>query len=282
MVTLAAGTAKLHTELGRLGGVARVATLRRRGVTAHAVRVGVEQGRIVRVRHGWVAAMDADTALVRAASGGVVLACVTQAARLGLWTWRTDAAHVAAPAHAGRSRLDGAHIHWAAPVTPRHPDSLVDPIENVLALVASCLPREEALAIWESAFNKRLVDREALGRLALPSAARRLLAEATPWSDSGLETFVRVRLAWLRVPITAQVWLFGHRVDFLIGDRLVLQVDGGHHVGRQRDQDIRHDAELMLRGYHVIRVGYVQVTERWHEVQAMVAAAVAQGLQLAR
>lgn len=75
--------------------------------------------------------------------------------------------------------------------------------------------------------------------------------------------------------------LHGHRVDFLIGDRLVLQIDGGHHVGAQREADIAHDAVLRLHGYTVIRVGYAQVTERWPEVQDRILRAIAQGLHLA-
>jgi very-short-patch-repair endonuclease len=70
-------------------------------------------------------------------------------------------------------------------------------------------------------------------------------------------------------------------VDFLIGDRLVLQTDGGTHVGAQRAADIRHDAELMLRGYHIIRVGYDQVVYDWPGVQALIMQAVAQGLHRA-
>ncbi|APZ35696.1 hypothetical protein BOH66_02230 [Microbacterium aurum] len=74
----------------------------------------------------------------------------------------------------------------------------------------------------------------------------------------------------------------GHRVDLLIGARLVLQIDGGTHVGRQREEDVAHDAALMLRGYYVICVGYTQVIERWEEVQERIMRAVAQGLHLAR
>jgi very-short-patch-repair endonuclease len=77
-----------------------------------------------------------------------------------------------------------------------------------------------------------------------------------------------------------QAWIAGHRVDFLIGDRLVLQIDGSHHVGVQRTEDIEHDAQLMLLGYHVIRVGYAQIVDRWHVVQDLVVRAVAQGLHL--
>lgn len=118
--------------------------------------------------------------------------------------------------------------------------------------------------------------------LPLVGAARELAAEVTPWSDSGLETIFAVRLRWMRLPIVPQAWIAGHRVDFLIGDRVVVQLDGGHHVGAQRASDIAHDAELALLGYTVIRVTYGQVMGRWHEVQDRIMRAVAQGLHLAR
>ena len=67
----------------------------------------------------------------------------------------------------------------------------------------------------------------------------------------------------------------------MIGDRLVLQIDGATHVGLQREQDIAHDAALMLRGFHVIRVGYGQVIDDWPHVQDLIMRAVAQGLDRA-
>ncbi|QOC24538.1 DNA/RNA helicase [Microbacterium hominis] len=125
-------------------------------------------------------------------------------------------------------------VHWARPVVPRHPDGLVDAPENVLAAVAACQPFEVALAVWESALRNAEMDAAALARLRLPACARRVLAAAEVWSDSGLETFVVPRLRWMRLPLRRQIWIAGHRVDLLIGERLVLQIDGGHHVGPQR------------------------------------------------
>jgi len=98
-----------------------------------------------------------------------------------------------------------AHVrmHWAKPLVPRHPDAVVDPIENVLALIADCTPHEQALATWESALNQGVVTREALQRLPLKRVARDLLAEAIPFADSGLETYLRARLQWLGLPLSA-------------------------------------------------------------------------------
>ncbi|MFT4158182.1 MAG: DUF559 domain-containing protein [Microbacterium sp.] len=66
-----------------------------------------------------------------------------------------------------------------------------------------------------------------------------------------------------------------------MGNRLVVQIDGAHHVGAQRDSDNAHDALLRLHGYHVIRISYHQLMERWPEVQSLILAAVAQRLHLA-
>ncbi|WP_307785434.1 endonuclease domain-containing protein [Microbacterium hibisci] len=218
-----------------------------------------------------------------AARAGVVLTCITRAKRLGLWVLREDGPHVGAAPHASRLdlRTPDATVHWARPVQPRAAGSLEDGILNTLLLIAACQPHEAALAVWESALRQRLADRSELARLPLRASARRLLEAANPFSDSGLETIFRTRLRWLRHPIRSQIWIHGHRVDFLIGERLVVQIDGGHHVGVQRAEDVAHDAALMLLGYHVVRVTYDQVIERWHEVQDLIMRAVAQGLHRA-
>lgn len=241
----------------------------------------LDAGRLVRVRRGWVAVPGADPHLVAAARSGVALTCVTQAERLGLWVIADTRPHVAAPPHAGRMTAEGAVVHWARPVVPRHPHALVDPIENVLIRVAECRPFEQALAVWESALRHSQVDGLVMSRLPLGPAARRVSEAARPFADSGLESFVIPRMRWSRVPVVAQVRLLGRPVDFLIGERLVLQIDGAHHVGAQRTADVAHDAELMLRGYHVVRVGYAQVIDDWPTVQDRLMRAVAQGLHRA-
>lgn len=263
------------------GGVVRTAPLRARGATSRQITELVASGTLLRPRKGWLALPEADVSLVAAARAGVVLTCVTQARRLGLWVLGEGIPHVAAPPHAGRTMTSAAIVHWRRPAVPRVPGALEDSIQNVLVQVALCQPHDVALAVWESALQKQMADAGELARLPLPHRARAVLAVASPWSDSGLETFVVPRLRWLRLPLRRQIWVAGHRVDLLIGDRLVLQIDGGHHVGAQRDGDNLHDAALALLGYHVIRVGYRLVVDRWEEVQDLIMRAIAQGLHLA-
>ncbi|MGY1550351.1 type IV toxin-antitoxin system AbiEi family antitoxin domain-containing protein [Microbacterium sp. A588] len=269
-------------ELQDRGGVARVDTLRRAGVSTYALRRAREQGWILSVCRGWVALASADPMLVTAARRGVVLSCVTLAARRGLWVLDASDPHVAAPANSGHAKVERGVIHWNEPLFPRDPDSCEDSIENALVLVARCQPHESALSVWESALKKGKLDHALLNRTPLPPVARRLLAEARPFADAGTETIFFTRLRWLKLQIVPQAWLLGHPVDFLIGDRLVVQIDGGHHVGAQRTSDIAHDALLKLHGYHVIRVSYAQLMDHWPRVQALIMAAVAQRLHLAR
>ncbi|MFB4352147.1 type IV toxin-antitoxin system AbiEi family antitoxin domain-containing protein [Microbacterium sp. LS_15] len=269
--------------LSRGDGVLRTRALQGRGFTPRDIRSAVETGAVVRPRRGWLALPSTEPLLLFAATHGAVLTCRSQAKRLGLWIHDSSGPpHVAVGANAEGGRRIPARVHWGSPLIPRHPDALVDPIENVLAHIAECEPFEQALATWESALNKSLVTLDALKNYAWKPAARELLAHASPFADAGLETYLRLRLRWLRERIRVQIWIAGHRVDTLIGDRLVVQIDGAHHVGAQRSEDIRHDADLRLMGFHVIRVSYTQVMFDWPTVQDLIMRAVAQGLHRSR
>jgi very-short-patch-repair endonuclease len=264
------------------GGVARVQAVLDAGISATSLRRAKRDGVLIRPRNGWVAVPDAEAALLAAAELGVVITCVTRAQRAGLWTFGDERTHVAAAAHHALPRETAALVHWSRPLVPRPPDALEDGIENTLVLIAQCRPFEEALVVWESALRLGVITLEVMRGLPLGPRARRILEVARPYADSGVETVVVPRLRWLRLPLRRQVVLAGHRVDLLIGDRLVLQIDGGHHVDAQREADNAHDALLRLMGYHVVRVSYHQVFDAWPAVQELILLAIAQGHHLTR
>ncbi|MCW3491959.1 endonuclease domain-containing protein [Microbacterium sp. SSM24] len=269
--------------LRALGGVARKVSVIEAGISSYAIDMAIRAGYLLRPRRGWVALPDADPYLIAAARAGVVLTCITRAKRLGLWVLDEDGPHVGVAQNASRLKLASptATVHWSRPAEPRPAGTLEDGILNTLVMVAACQPHETALAVWDSALNVGLVEKAELERLPLTGAVRRVLDEATPFADSGLETIFRTRLRWLRHPIRSQIWIHGHRLDFLIGERLAVQIDGGHHVGQQRSEDVAHDAALMLLGFHVIRFTYGQVIDHWPDVQEQIMRAVAQGLHRA-
>jgi very-short-patch-repair endonuclease len=263
------------------GGIVPVRAVLDAGVAAGALKRARREGRLIRPRNGWVAVPDVDPVLRVAAELGVVLTCVTRAQRAGLWTFGANEYHVAADPRHALPRKTTARVHWARPVVPRPAGVLEDGIENTLVLIAECRPFEEALVVWESALRMSLVSIEVIRRLPITQRVRRVLELAEPFADSGLETVVVPRLRWMDLPLRRQIVIGGRPVDLLIGERLVLQIDGGHHIGPQRDADNAHDAQLRLMGYHVIRVSYRQVMDDWAGVQERIMLAVAQGVHRA-
>lgn len=270
---------QLLRELRHWDGVIPTSALIEVGWTYRQIQALCSRGELSRIRPGLVAAPSADAELVRAARHSGAITCVTQARRLGLWVTSEDPRlHLGLRPNARKPADPALKLHWRAPLIERDVRQLQDHLVNVLAAVAECVPEEDAFAVLESALNKRLIESAELRRLPLTGFARELAETAMALSDSGLESLVRWRLRRFNLHLRAQAWILGHHVDLLIGERLVLQIDGGTHVGKQRTSDIAHDARLMVNGYHVIRVGYDQLVNNWPEVQDLILRAVAQGL----
>ncbi|MGX1932427.1 DUF559 domain-containing protein [Microbacterium resistens] len=140
------------------------------------------------------------------------------------------------------------------------------------------------MAIWESAIRRDRVDVDVLERVRWRTrAATDLAGLVGSRSDSGPESSFVALMRKVGVAVRQQVWIDGHPLDGLIGERLGIQVDGfAHHsTARERRRDIRADARLALRGYTVLRFDPHQVQHRGHEVQATVLTAIAQGLHRA-
>ncbi|GLK18879.1 endonuclease domain-containing protein [Herbiconiux flava] len=75
-----------------------------------------------------------------------------------------------------------------------------------------------------------------------------------------------MRIRSRRKRLRSQVQIEGvGRVDLLLGDRLVLELDGYRwHSSRTGFEEDRHrDLELARRGYRVLRLSWRQVTFDW-------------------
>ncbi|WP_448005686.1 endonuclease domain-containing protein [Agromyces bauzanensis] len=255
------------------------------GFTRHAIQGAIASGAISRIRRSWLATTSAPPKLRHAASVGGRLACVSAAEHHGLWTVADHRLHLCVRPNASRFDAGDALVHWSAgPVAP-HRYELVEPIVNALVHMADCRPLEQSLATWESAVRRGDTPLLALGRLPLRSPVARLLAEVCgELSDSGIETLPVHRLARIGIRVRQQVRIDGHRVDGLIGDRLVYQVDGYsfHSTPEQRRKDLEQDRRLVLLGYTVFRYDYVQIMFEWPTVEAELRAAIASGMHLRR
>ncbi len=262
------------------GGAAHSSVLRTAGFTVHTMRTAVGTGAVERVRRSWLVVPGVAPDLRRAVDVGGRLTCLSAARRAGLWTPDHPDVHVAVAPTASRLDADGLRLHWSAGPAPVGPATAVDPVLNILFHTARCVPMAEAAAVWESAVRTRLVEAAMLERVQWRSEpARALAAAASALSDSGIETRFVQLMREIGLRAAQQVWLDGHRVDALIGSRLVVQLDGfAHHQAADRRRDLRADARLALLGYTVLRFDYVQILFHPEEVQAVVRDAVAQGL----
>ena len=266
------------------GGVAHRRDLNRAGFTDDRIRRAREAGRVRNVGGGWLATSSASEAVVRAVAHGGRVACVSAAVARGLWVLTADRLHVAVAASSSAVAEPGVRLHRSRPLVPVDRASTIESIIDMLEHVAVCVPFEEAIAIWESTLRAGLVAPAALAKVQWRRLASRALAKAVSMlSDSGLESMVVARLRMWGVDLRQQVRLFGHAVDVLVGERLIIQIDGWefHSSASARARDNRHDAALRLAGYTVIRIGYAEVVHGWASIERELNMALAQGLHLA-
>lgn len=264
-------------------GIAHRSVLIAEGATRHRLRAAVEQGALIRVRRDWLALPDCAQPLLDAVEAGGRLACVSAAVQRGFWTMDDGRLHIAVPATASRLTTPAAcTVHWDG-----EPASIRAPIESVprmLRHIAACLARDLAVATVDSVLNKRVIHRDELSQLAASAGGRlaAVVALADGRADSGAESILRVRLGSLGIVLRPQAVVDGHRVDGLIGGRLVIQLDGHrfHSDRRQREMDLEQDARLQLQGMNVLRFPSRAVVERWDYVRHVVTTAVAQGQHL--
>ena len=265
--------------LTRKGGVAHSSDAKAAGFSEREIARAVAAGHARRVRRSWLVSRSCDALRVAAASISGRVTCVSAAHLRGLWVPQHELPHIAVRPSASRFERTGVQLHWAPGPAPTARWTVDDPLINVLFHIARCLPQRDALAVWESALRHKLVDPAVLHLVDWRSTrARTLASRVSDLSDSGLETIFVDGMRRLGLTVRQQVWIDGHPVDALIGDRLVIQLDGfAHHQARDRRRDLRADARLVLRGFCVLRFDFQQVLYDWEHVEATVMEAVAQG-----
>jgi very-short-patch-repair endonuclease len=264
-------------------GIAHSSDLRAAGYTVHDIAGAVSAGMLSRVRRSWLVTPECDSRRVAAAAVGGRATCISAAAMHGFWlpdSALDEKTHIAVAGTASRIDSDVVRIHWGNGPAPTGRNQTEDPILNVLFHVARCVPRRDALAVWESAIRKKAVAADVLARVAWRSSeAAALAAVASGLSDSGLESIFVDGLRAVGVAVAQQVWIDEHPVDGLIGSSLVTQLDGfAHHSSAaDRRRDLEADARLVMRGYVVLRFDYYQVLFQWDLVRDTILTAIAQG-----
>ncbi len=265
------------------GGIVRTRDLRAAGLTKRQIEAARAEGSLMRVSRGMYALPTTAREIVVAIAHGGVPACLSAAELHGLWTVEHEEHHVWLGAHGHRPCAPTCPCvaHWddgfvAAGVLPSVPRTLVQ--------IAVCVGAEAFFAALESALRKNLLPEGGRDwmRPRLPRSMRELLDFARTDADSGLESILRLRLRPYGLSVKFQVWRGSRRSDFLIGDRLLLEVDGkgNHEDAARRHVDLVRDAEAALWDFETLRFDYALVMHEWELVEAAILTKVEAGAHL--
>jgi very-short-patch-repair endonuclease len=260
-----------------------VRVLEAHGVSSGAIVSAVRRGDLIRLRQGWLSLPGADPQVVSAVRIGGHLSCTSVLARHGIWCDDDRRVHVRAEPGA---QLSAPHSR-AVPLGRHHrvvvhrtgrlplPAAPADDLATAVAVAMTCQSRPNAIATLDCILNLGIMSVRELREVLAPLAAkhRGYLAYADPRSQSGLETMARLGFRRHRIRVRSQVSISGvGHVDLLLGDRLVIELDGykWHSTRVAFDEDRRRDLELARRGYIVLRLSYQQVMFGWPEVERVV------------
>lgn len=263
--------ADIPAEL-RPGNVMSVPILRRYGISKNNVATLVRRGELTRLRQNWYAAPMADEHIERAVRSGGVLGCVSALVKHGAWEPLDKSIHVYRTQKGRREPSRG--VGWCPIGTRAALNVAVAPINIAMAQALRCCSDVDALVLMES-----LVKR---GRVGWDEGVRLLgrLGHRMNWADSGTETMLRYALEERGLPVRPQVHIEGvGRVDLLVGDRLIIEVDSyEHHHNKQTYYDDRQrDQNSLALGYLTVRVTWEQVMEKLAEVLELICHLTARG-----
>jgi very-short-patch-repair endonuclease len=153
---------------------------------------------------------------------------------------------------------------------------------DCLHVIIRSRPAREAFAAVESALRQGIVTRAEWGRVlaGLRHGERRALRCASFRSESGGESLLLFDLLRSALQPAQQVEISGvGRVDFVLGARLILEVDGAefHSSRAEFEEDRRRDAVASTLGLRVLRFSHNQIERHDPVVMNAILAAVRRG-----
>lgn len=244
------------------------------------IRRAVRTGGLECLRRGWYRTEGANDDVARAVALGGSLACLSALTLHGLWVPPTRDLHIRRTQHFVNKALPTGVRDCQFALTPTTRTSWpVDPLQMALTSAMRCASSETAVVLLDSALHRQLITRNELDQLfaGLPGRFGKLLARVDAKAESGTETMVRLRLRRRRIKLRTQVQIGDiGRVDLLIGDRLIVEVDSrAHHDGATAQTwDKARDRRFSSLGYIVVRVTYTEVMLGWEAVEASLLAII--------
>ncbi|MDR7190272.1 very-short-patch-repair endonuclease [Microbacterium sp. BE35] len=263
--------------------------LRASGLSRSKIAAALADGSLISARRGVYERRGVCADIKTAAAHGGWVVCVSAAQHLGLWVAEHGGGlHVGLRAH-GRaySHPDcSCVVHWSDQDDVTRGAFGVPSVRVVLRQILRCQGLEAFFVALESALRRRTLSNTDLDwlRRGTNADAREAITFARSDADSGLESLLRWRLRrrGLRVRTQQSITSVG-RVDFVIGERLIVEVDGApnHDSESHRHKDLVRDANAAAWGFVTLRFDYALVVHDWDTVELAILGLVDRGLHLA-
>ena len=286
------GTTGVRASITMLGGLAATFELYAQGHTRHDITTAVRLRSVLRVRQGWFSHRDVHPEEIEAARVGGRLTCLSALNLHGAGVLPRHDLHVSVAHNSCRLRMPlnsrariadvnnpGVTVHWRNSV--EHGRLVLPPLAAMSDLI-QCQPPDIVSAIAGMLLQNQpgLWPEWREFTAAAPEVHRSWLQRVDEVCESGIEGLLWFKMRDLPFSLRRQVRIpqVG-RVDFLIGLKLVIEVDGAeYHTSPETfESDRRRDAVLSGMGYRVLRFSYQQVMFRWTEVETAILAAVSRG-----
>lgn len=220
-----------------------------------------EAGLLLHPTHGWRAVPDCHPLILRALAQEAVLTCVSALEVHGIEVCRPQRIHLR-PLRARPARRP-----WCRPRIPCPVDGPIDTVEVATACAVNCLRGEELLVLLDSLIRQRALRHRQVATLMQEATKdRQQLLSQVGGADAIGESILHHRLHAHGIRFRSQVVIRDvGRVDVLVGDRLVIEVDGHafHNNPKAFEEDRRRDRALMVKGFIVLRLTYTDLFRNW-------------------
>jgi very-short-patch-repair endonuclease len=251
------------------------------GMSERELAAAIREGALIRVRRGVYVSRHTDASVIAAARLGA-LTCCSALALHGVWTIPDPVAHVRVGGDSRIAARQGYRLHR----TGTAPRTVIESPLSAMRQFVRCGHDLEIVVAIDSALNKGVLGQRDIQRmLDTSNRGRRILSRIDSRAESGTETIVRVRLRARGIKLRTQVRIAGvGRVDLVVGDRLVIEVDGEqwHDRASTFESDRRRDTALVVRGYVVLRYSYRRVMHDWDAVEGEVLNLIRRDAHVAR
>ena len=255
----------LIAALTRLGGVAKLSELKRRGVTVGQVEAALARCEILRLRKGWYSLTHISPIAKRAIIDRGLLTCVSAASEMG-WPFQRFEYHLRAP-----RPVEGV-LTSCRRNSPTRAGACVAPVD-VVEDYLHCQPPAWSLALVDFLARQKALSESQWSDLKsrVPEKQRRIISLRSDTPESPLESVFRYKLMKARLKHEMQVKIGRFRVDFLLNGKLVVETHGAEFHASQQAWEKDRERVLWLRsqGWDVIELTFKQV-EDWHGLERLI------------